>query len=312
MNAKAAPATPELRPGADPEGRGAWARQREELTEFWRRYRKNRLAVIGAGVVLVIVLVGLLAPLLAPHDPAAVNFFGRLQPPAWQEGGSWDHPLGTDHLGRDIFSRLLYGTRVSLAVGAVVIFISTTLGVLLGLISGYYGGRVDTVIQRFADILLSFPYLILAIGLMAVMGPGFGNMIAALVYRGWVTPARVVRGEVLSAKEQEYVEAARAVGAGNGHIMWREILPNALSSAIVVASLGVATVILMEASLSFLGLGVQPPTPAWGSMVAEGRDYIFQAWWIATFPGLAILVTVLGVNLMGEGLRDALDPRLRE
>lgn len=303
---------PEVQPRTDPEGHGAWARRREEWADFWRRYRKNRLAVVGAAVVLVILLVGLFAPVLAPHDPTAANFFGRLRPPAWQEGGSWDYPLGTDHLGRDILSRLIYGTRVSLAVGAIVIAFSTTLGVLLGLVSGYYGGRVDTVIQRFADILLSFPYLILAIGLMAVMGPGFGNMIAALVYRGWVTPARVVRGEVLSAKEQEYVEAARAVGAGNSHIMWKEILPNTFSSVIVVASLGVASVILMEASLSFLGLGVQPPTPAWGSMVADGREHIFQAWWIATFPGLAILVTVLGVNLMGEGLRDALDPRLRE
>lgn len=309
MQGDAAPAVvPETGAGR----RRGWERQREAVADFWRRFRKNRLAVAGAAVILIVLLVGLFAPWLAPHDPTAANFFRRLQPPAWLEGGSWEHPLGTDHLGRDILSRLIWGTRVSLAVGAIVIFFATTVGTGLGLISGYYGGRLDAIIQRIVDILLAFPYLILAIGLMAVLGPGFINMIIALVYKEWVTPCRVVRGEVLAAKEQEYVEAARAVGAGDGHIMAREILPNVLSAVIVVATLRVAWVILMEASLSFLGLGVQPPTPAWGSMVAGGREYIFQAWWISTFPGLAILLTVLGINLMGEGLRDALDPRLRE
>lgn len=311
MHTDAAPALPPESEDAFVDD-GAWARRWEALMDFWRRYRKNRLAVVGGVVVLIVIAVGLLAPWLAPHDPTAANFFRRLQPPAWYEGGSWEYPLGTDHLGRDILSRLIWGTRASLTVGAIVIVFATTVGIFMGLVSGYYGGRVDAVIQRIVDILLAFPYLILAVGLMAVMGPGFANMILALVYKEWVTPCRVVRGEVLAAKGREYVEAARAVGASHSHIMWKELLPNTLSAVIVVATLRVAWVILMEASLSFLGLGVQPPTPAWGSMVASGREYIFQAWWLATFPGLAILVTVLGVNLMGEGLRDALDPRLRE
>ncbi len=224
------------------------------------------------------------------------------------EGGSWEHPLGTDQLGRDLLSRIIWGARASLKVGAVVIVFATVVGIFMGLVSGYYGGWVDVVIQRLSDILLAFPYLVLAIALMAVMGPGFGNLILALVYKEWVTPARIVRGEVLAAKNVEYVEAARAVGAGDAHIMWREILPNTFSSVIVVATLRVAWVILMEASLSFLGLGVQPPEPAWGSMIAQGREYIFSSWWLATFPGIAILATVLGINLLGEGLRDALDP----
>ncbi|MBO8141358.1 MAG: ABC transporter permease [Firmicutes bacterium] len=294
--------------------RRRWTGERvwEAISDFWRRFRKNRAAVAGAVVVLAVVWAGVLAPWLAPHDPTEANFFNRFRPPAWMEGGTWEHPLGTDQLGRDILSRIIWGARASLAVGGVVIGFATVVGVAMGLVSGYYGGRLDAAIQRLVDILLSFPYLVLAIGLMGVMGPGFVNMVLALVYKEWVTPCRVVRGEVLAAKNQEYVEAARAVGASDAHIMWREILPNVLSAVVVVATLRVAWVILMEASLSFLGLGVQPPTPAWGSMVASGREYIFQAWWMATFPGLAILVTVLGINLLGEGLRDALDPRLRE
>ena len=211
-----------------------------------------------------------------------------------------------------MLSRIIWGARASLKVGAVVISFATVVGIFMGLVSGYYGGWVDVVIQRLSDILLAFPYLVLAIALMGVMGPGFGNLILALVYKEWVTPSRIVRGEVLAAKNVEYVEAARAVGARDRHIMWREILPNTFSSVIVVATLRVAWVILMEASLSFLGLGVQPPEPAWGSMIAQGREYIFSSWWLATFPGIAILLTVLGINLLGEGLRDALDPRLRE
>lgn len=292
--------------------RRRWARGKQSLSEFWRRFRKNRLAVAGGVLLIIVIVSGLLAPWIAPHDPTVPSFRNRFAPPAWMEGGSWEHPLGTDQLGRDVLSRIIWGARASLKVGAVVIFFATIVGVFMGLISGYYGGWVDVVIQRFSDILLAFPYLVLAIALMAVMGPGFGNLILALVYKEWVTPARIVRGEVLAAKSAEYVEAARAVGAGDRHIMWREILPNTLSSVIVVATLRVAWVILMEASLSYLGLGVQPPEPAWGSMIAQGREYIFSSWWLAAFPGVAILITVLGINLLGEGLRDALDPRLRE
>ena len=195
-------------------------------------------------------------------------------------------------------------------VGFIVVCFATIVGVTLGLISGYFGGKA--VIQRVIDTLLAFPYLILATALVAVLGPGLRNIIIALLYKEWVYPCRVVRGEVLVAKEQEYVEAARTVGAGDLYIMFKEILPNILASTIVVSTLRVATVILMEASLSFLGMGVEPPTPAWGTMVAEGRRFINTEWWISTFPGLAILFTVLGINLMGEGLRDALDPKLRE
>lgn len=308
-----ATATPPARPL---EQGGAWRRRWRRTTDgfvqFWRRFRKNRLAVIGGVVLFIVVLAGLLAPWISPHDPTRPDFLNRFKPPVWMEGGDWSHPLGTDQQGRDMLSRIIWGARASLQVGAVVILFATTFGIFMGLISGYYGGRVDAIIQRLSDILLAFPYLVLAIALMAVMGPGFINLIAALVYKEWVTPARIVRGEVLAAKHGEYVEAARAVGATDAHIMWREILPNTLSSVIVVATLRVAWVILMEASLSFLGLGVQPPTPAWGSMIAAGREHIFGAWWLAAFPGIAILLTVLGINLLGEGLRDALDPRLRE
>lgn len=278
----------------------------------WREFRKNRLALLGGVVVLALVVVALAAPWIAPHDPAQINPFQRLQPPAWMAGGSWEYPLGTDHLGRDLLSRIIYGSRVSLAVGAVVVLVATTVGVVMGLVSGFFGGWVDTVIQRVVEILLAFPYLVLAIALMGVLGPGLTNLFLALVYKEWVTPARVVRAEVLAVKNREFVEAARALGASGWRIMFRHILPNVLASAVVIGTLRVAWVILMEASLSFLGLGVQPPTPSWGTMIADGRSAIFQQWWISTFPGVAILVTVLAINLLGEGLRDALDPRLRE
>lgn len=321
-SALAAPATPALVAPATPAlgaeemepqaGHSAWRRGREALGEFWRRFRKNRLAVAGGALVLGFVAVAVLAPLLAPHDPARGNLGARLLPPAWMPGGAAGHLLGTDELGRDLLSRILYGSRVSLYVGMMVVFVATTLGTAAGLVSGYFGGRLDAAIQRLVDILLAFPYLVLAIALMAVMGPGLTSLMVALAYKEWVYPCRVVRAEVLAARHQEYVEAARAVGAGHAHILFREILPNVLSSVLVVSTLRVAWIILMEASLSFLGLGVQPPTPAWGSMVSAGREYLFQAWWVSTFPGLAILLTVLGINLLGEGLRDALDPRLRE
>ena len=280
--------------------------------EFWRLYRKNHLAVIGGAIVIAFVLLAILAPYVTSHDPETPNFLAIRKPPAWLSGGSWTYPLGTDHLGRDILTRIIYGARVSLLVGFIVVCFATIVGVILGLISGYFGGKVDAVIQRVIDTLLAFPYLILATALVAVLGPGLRNIIIALLYKEWIYPCRVVRGEVLVAKEQEYVEAARTVGAGDRYIMFKEILPNILASTIVVSTLRVATVILMEASLSFLGMGVEPPTPAWGIMVAEGRRFINTEWWISTFPGLAILFAVLGINLMGEGLRDALDPKLRE
>lgn len=282
------------------------------LREFWYEYKKNRMAVAGLVIVIFFVLIGIFSPWLILHDPNEQDIFNRFQPPVWMEGGSWEHPLGTDELGRDLWSRIIYGSRVSLALGITVAFFATTLGIIMGLVSGYYGGTVDSIIQRIVDILLAFPYLVFAIALMAVLGRGVFNLFLVLLYKEWVTPCRVVRGEVLAARESEYVEAARAVGASDFHIMFKEILPNVFSSVIVVATLRVAWIILMEASLSFIGVGVPLDIPSWGMIIADGRGYITQYWWLSTFPGLAILLTVLGINLMGQGLRDALDPRLKE
>lgn len=280
--------------------------------EFWWEYRKNRLAVVGMVLVILFLLIGLFSPWLILHNPNDQNIFNRFQPPFWMEGGSLEHPLGTDELGRDLYSRIIYGSRVSIALGLTVVFFATTIGIVMGLISGYFGGTIDAIIQRIVDILLAFPYLVFAIGLMAVLGRGIINLFLVLLYKEWVTPCRVVRGDVLAVRESEYVEAARSVGAGHLHIMIREILPNVLSSVIVVATLRVAWIILMEASLSFIGVGVPLTTPSWGMIISDGRGFITRQWWLSTFPGIAILLTVLGINLMGQGLRDALDPRLKE
>ncbi|OYX40710.1 MAG: peptide ABC transporter permease [Rhodobacterales bacterium 32-67-9] len=277
-----------------------------------RNFGHNRLAVGSAIVVVLFLLMAIFAPLVAPHDPNETDLFRRLQPPGWVEGGEWSYLLGCDGLGRDILSRIIYGTRISIFIGAAVILVATTIGILAGLASGYLRGWVDIVISRLVDILLGFPYLIFAIGLMAMMGPGLFNIILALAYKEWVIPCRVVRGETLVTRELEYVEAARALGASRGHIMLREILPNILSPVIVVATIRMAHVIILEASLSFLGLGVQPPTASWGSMVADGRAFILEAWWVSTFPGLAILLLVLAINVASQGLRDAFDPRFHE
>ena len=287
-------------------------RRIENLKDLMRRFKRNKMALMGAVVVLFWLLVALFASSMAPHDPFKGKLFHRLLPPAWAEGGNPSYLLGTDHMGRDILSRILYGSRISILIGTTVVFITTTIGIIFGLIAGFYGGKIDAVISRVVDILLAFPYLVFAIGMMAVMGPGIFNLMLALIYKEWVTSCRVVRGEVLAIKKTEYIDAARAIGVRNAVIMFKEILPNVLSPVIVVSTLRVATIIIMEASLSFLGLGIQPPTPAWGSMVSEGRSYLFGFWWISTFPGLAILMLVMGINLMGEGLRDALDPRLKE
>ena len=276
------------------------------------RFAGNRTALAAAVVVVLFVLAALLAPWIAPHDPAEADLFRRLQPPAWEGGGEWAFPLGCDGLGRDILSRLLFGARVSLLVAALVIGIAAVIGTLLGLAAGYFRGWTDTVISRLVDTLLGFPYLIFAIGLMAMMGPGLHNIVLVLVYKEWVFACRVVRGETLAAREHDYVEAARALGCGPVHIMLREILPNVLSPVLVVATFRMAYVIILEASLSFLGLGVQPPAASWGNMVADGRDFLVDAWWVSTLPGLAILALVLAINLASQGLRDAFDPRLHQ
>ncbi|MBV2183706.1 MAG: ABC transporter permease [Rhizobium sp.] len=275
-------------------------------------FAENRLALASAFVLLAFTVMAIFAPWIAPQDPYETDLFRRLQPPAWMPGGEWGFLLGCDALGRDIFSRIIYGARISIFIGTVVVLAATMIGILAGLAAGYLRGWVDVVISRLVDILLGFPYLIFAIGLMAMMGPGLFNIILALVYKEWVIPCRVVRGETLAVRELEYVEAARALGASRFHIMLKEIMPNVLSAVLVVATIRMADVIILEASLSFLGLGVQPPTASWGSMVADGRAFILDAWWVSTFPGLAILLLVLVINVASQGLRDAFDPRFNE
>lgn len=275
-------------------------------------FKENRLAFGSALVLLVFVIMAVFAPWIAPQDPYETDLFRRLQPPAWMDGGEWGYLLGCDALGRDILSRIIYGARISIFIGTVVVIAATMIGIMAGLAAGYLRGWVDVVISRLVDILLGFPYLIFAIGLMAMMGPGLFNIVLALVYKEWVIPCRVVRGETLAVRELEYVEAARALGASRFHIMIREIMPNVLSAVLVVATIRMADVIILEASLSFLGLGVQPPTASWGSMVADGRAFILEAWWVSTFPGLAILLLVLVINVASQGLRDAFDPRFSE
>lgn len=277
-----------------------------------RMFFSSRLSTVSTLMVFGFVLLAIAAPLVAPHDPNETDLFRRLQPPAWIEGGEWSFLLGCDALGRDILSRIIYGSRISIFIGAFVIFVATTIGILAGLAAGYLRGWVDVAISRLVDILLGFPYLIFAIALIAMMGPGLQNILLALIYKEWVMPCRVVRGETLAAREVEYVEAARALGGSSRHIMLREILPNILSPVIVVATIRMAHVIILEASLSFLGLGIQPPTASWGSMVADGRSYMLEAWWVSTFPGFAILILVLAINVAGQGLRDAFDPKFHD
>ncbi len=279
---------------------------RSAVSQLWR----DRVAFLGLAVICCTALAAILAPLLSPTDPIKNRLFDRLTPPMWVSGGTIDYPLGTDTLGRDVLSRLLYGARISLIVGLSAVCISGVLGVSLGLLAGYYGGRLDDALMRLGDIQLAFPILVLAIAVLAVLGASLGNVILVLGISGWVTYARIVRGETLSLKQREFVEAARAIGSPDGSIIWYHILPNILPPVTVVATFSVARVIIAEASLSFLGLGIPPPTPSWGAMLDEGRNYITTAWWLALFPGLAILFLVLGINLVGDWVRDVLDPRM--
>jgi ABC-type dipeptide/oligopeptide/nickel transport system permease subunit len=284
---------------------------RSSSAEFFFQLRKHPLALLGGVIILVYVLSAVLAPQITVHDPGRGSLRQRLAPPAWVEGGSLTYPLGTDAQGRDLLTRIIYGGRVSLTVGFLAVGISALVGTLLGCLTGFYGGWLDRLISRFADLLLAFPYLIFAIGVMAFLGPGFFNLILALTFKGWVEFFRLVRGEMLSEKTEEYVEAARVSGQGNLAIISQEILPNIVQSVFVLGTLRMGYMIIMEASLSFLGLGLPARIPAWGSMVAAGRDYMLVAWWVSTIPGIAILVLVLAINLFGEGLRDILDPRLK-
>lgn len=286
-------------------------RWRHTTADLFNRLRQHPLAFLGGWVLVVYVLVALLAPWITTHDPNRGSLRARLSPPAWQAGGSWEYPLGTDAQGRDLLTRIIYGSRVSLAVGFLSVGFSALAGTLLGALSGYYRGWLDGVVSRFADLLLAFPYLIFAIGMMAFMGPGFTNLILALTFKSWVEFFRLVRGAMLAEKTQEYVDAAKISGLGSLAIITREILPNIIQSVFVLATLRMGFLIIMEASLSFLGLGLPAKIPAWGTMVSSGRDYLLVAWWVSTVPGIAILILVLAINLFGEGLRDILDPRLK-
>ena len=287
-----------------------------KLPSILRSLLQNKIAALGLLIILGIILVAIFAPLIAPHELEGEVSIGdqlrrRLKPPAWVKGGAPEFLLGTDSLGRDILTRIIYGSRVSLTVGLMAVFLSGTMGVMLGLISGYVGGLADDVIMRFADIWLAFPFIILAILFLSVLGPGLDKLIAVLAIGGWVGYARVTRGQVLAVREKEYIDAARVLGASHTRILFRHILPNTMAPIIVISSFAVATTMLAEAALSFLGLGVKPAIPTWGSMLADGRDYLRDAWWLATFPGVAIMITVLGINLFGDWLRDYLDPRLK-
>jgi peptide/nickel transport system permease protein len=262
--------------------------------------------MIRVGLVVVLIAIGaaLVGPALTPYDPASQELARRL------EGPSLAHPLGLDELGRDILARLLAGARVSLLVGLAVVSVSSTVGMLMGSVAGYFGGRVDDLISRVIDVLMAFPGILLAIALVAVLGPSLTNVVLALSVIGWVGYARLVRGQALRAREFDFVQAARALGAGSGRIILRHILPTALPAVVVQATLGMAGAIIAEAALSFLGLGVQPPTPSWGTMLDAGRSHLFDAPHLTIFPGLAIALLVLGLNFLGDGLRDRVDPKL--
>ena len=268
--------------------------------------RIDSLALVGALVVFAAVVVAVAAPALAPGDPIKNSLLDRLTPPTW--GG--EHPLGTDTLGRDVASRLLHGARVSLLVGFSAVLLAGVSGVVLGLVSGWYRGWLDDVLMRLGDVQLAFPVLVLAVAVLAVLGASVVNLILVLGVTGWITYARIVRGEVLTLRERDFVAAARALGADDAWILRRHLLPNVLPPITVVATFSVARTIIAEASLSFLGLGIPAPAPSWGAMLDEGRNYITTGWWLALFPGLAILLLVLGINLVGDWLRDVLDPRL--
>ncbi|MBI4560910.1 MAG: ABC transporter permease [Candidatus Rokubacteria bacterium] len=275
------------------------------------RLARRRTALFGLVVVVLVGFGALFAPWLSPFDPLEQAITQRLRAPGWQDPGGRVHLLGTDHLGRDILARVTHGSRIALFVGFAAVAISGVLGMTIGLASGYFGGRVDDVFMRLADIQLAFPFILLAIAVIGVLGPSLRNIIIVIGVSSWVVYARVVRAEVLSLREREFVQAAVALGSGDSRILIRHVLPNAFTPWLVVATLDMARVIVVESALSFLGLGVQPPTPTWGGMLADGRVYLSTAWWLATFPGVAILVTVLGINLFGDGLRDTLDPRLK-
>ncbi|MEA3545020.1 MAG: ABC transporter permease [Thermodesulfobacteriota bacterium] len=275
------------------------------LDVVWRQLRYNRMALVGAGIVAVMFLMAAVAS-FSSIDPAAIDISQSLLPP------SWAHPLGTDDLGREVLVRMLYGARISLLVGFVAVGISTLIGIILGSLAGYYGGWVDALVMRFVDIMLCFPTFFLILAVIAFLDPSIWNIMIVIGLTSWMGVARLIRAEFLSLRQRDFVLAAQALGASDLRLIFRHILPNAMSPVLVSATLGVAGAILTESALSFLGIGVQPPTPSWGNMLIIGKQTLGSAWWLSVFPGMAILMTVLGYNLLGEGVRDALDPRLKE
>lgn len=283
----------------------------QQVAEFWYYFSVNKGAVLGLVVFGLIVAAAVFAPLIAPHSATLQDRTALLVPPFWQDGGRLEFPLGTDAVGRDVLSRLIFGARFSLFVGVFVVTIAVSTGIVLGLLAGYVRGWVDTVIMRVMDIILAFPSLLLALVLVAVLGPGLLNAMVAIALVLQPHFVRLTRASVMAEKQRDYVTAARVVGAGPLRLMWVTILPNCLGPLIVQATLSFSNAILDAAALGFLGMGAQPPTPEWGTMLAEAREFVLRAWWVVTFPGLAILVTVLAINLVGDGLRDALDPKLK-
>ncbi|MBO9097345.1 MULTISPECIES: ABC transporter permease subunit [Rhizobium] len=281
------------------------------LSEFWYYFSRNKGAVIGLAVFLIVLFLAIFAPFVAPHGPSDQIREKLLMPPAWMAGGEWSHVLGTDAVGRDILSRLIFGARFSLFIGLVVVTLSVLTGVVIGLIAGFFRGWLDIAIMRVMDIILAFPSLLLALVLVAVLGPGLVNAMIAISLVNQPHFVRLARASVMTEREKEYVIASRVAGAGTMRLMFKTILPNCLGPLIVQATLAFSAAILDAAALGFLGMGAQPPTPEWGTMLAEAREFIQRAWWVVTFPGLAILITVLAINLMGDGLRDALDPKLK-
>jgi len=275
---------------------------------WWiRRLLKNPTGLLGFAIVLGVILAAMFAPYLSQYDPEQADRPNRLQPPL-----SPGHFLGTDQAGRDLLSRTIHGARISLIVGFTTVLAASVLGTFLGLLAAYFGGWIDTIISRLVDVWLSFPFILLALTVNALLGLGLRNIIITLILTGWVAYARLVRGEVLAIKEREYIEAARALGQSDAPILLRHVLPNVITPIIIMCSLQMSQVIVAEATISFLGFGVQPPTPAWGNMLSAGRDYLMSAWWMTAFPGAALALTALGVNLFGDWLRDVLDPKLQD
>ena len=296
-----------LAPPLEVQARPAAASERSRV---WRKFMRNPAAIAGVLVLLTVIGAAVFAPYVAPHDPTRQSLIRRLTPPVWTQEGKAAHPLGTDQVGRDILSRIIHGARVSLTVGILAVLVSLMVGVPLGLLSGFLQGRVDTVIMTVVDVMLSFPQFLLALAFVAALGPSLVTIIVVLGLTGWERYARVVRAEVLALREKDFVEAARAMGASSVRTLLRHVLPNTFASIIVLSTLQVAQAILQETALSFLGVSTGGAYPTWGQMIALGRDFVSVAWWLATFPGLAILLTVLAINLVGDRLRDALDPRV--